>query len=59
MRLSKVGLYVKIYNLMITILNNINGLLYLVIINVYLVLIIGFALCFTTMPNKKLYIKAF
>lgn len=39
--------------------NNVNSLLYLIIINVYLALIIKFALCLIIPPNLNLYIAVF
>lgn len=46
-------------NFSIWFLSNDNGLLYLVIKNVYLALIIRIALYFTTVPNRKLYTTEF
>ena len=39
--------------------NNVDGLLYLAMMNIYPALIVGFALRLTTVPNWKLHTAAF
>lgn len=40
-------------------LSDVNGILYLAMMNVYLVLIVGFISYFTIVPNRKLDIAVF